>query len=327
MDALSDVLRAAQLSGGVFLHADFTAPWCISARPSAQQCSPYLGASTHLILFHYVAKGVLDVAVEHAAPIRLQENEFVLFPHNDKHVMGSDLKLPPVPAGEVIQAGENGALRSIRLGGGGAQTRVICGFLGCESGPGSPMLAGLPAAMTFKASDVGPADWIRGTLEYAADEIASGRPGFETVLTKIAELLFVQVVRSYVEAMPEGGSGWLAGLRDPIVSRALALMHRDIARDWTVDELAREAGASRSVLAERFTRTIGAAPIRYLAQWRMQMAAQELKASGATLAQIAERVGYESDAAFSRAFKKEFGMAPASWKRAGEGREPSGAAA
>jgi AraC-like DNA-binding protein len=315
MDALSDVLRAAQLSGGVFLHAEFTAPWCMSARPSPAQCSPYLGAATHLILFHYVAEGTLDLAIDPAAPVRLRENEIALLPRNDMHLMGSNLSLPPVPAIDIIRAGENGGLRTIRHGRGGARTRVICGFLGCDSGPGSPVLAGLPAMMTFKVADVAPMDWIRATFEYAAEEIASGRPGSETVLAKISELLFVQAVRRYVEALPEDCGGWLAGLRDPIVSRALALMHRDVARAWSVDELAREVGTSRSVLAERFSRTIGAAPMRYLAGWRMQLAAQELRGSGAPLARIAERAGYESEAAFSRAFKKAFGAPPATWRR------------
>jgi AraC-like DNA-binding protein len=327
MDALSDVLRAAQLSGGVFLHAEFSAPWCLAARMSPGLCAPFLGPASHLIPFHYVVEGELRVAVEHGDPIRLHANEIVLFPHNDAHLMGSDLRLVPAMAGELIRPGEGGGLSSIEYGGGGAPTRVICGYLGCDAGPSSPVLAGLPDAMVLEVARVGPADWIRSTFQFAADEIAAGRVGSETVLAKISELLFVQAVRSYVEALPEGRSGWLAGLRDPVVARALALIHRDIARPWTVDELARESGTSRSVLAERFNRTIGAAPMHYLAQWRMQLAAQELKASGATLVQIAERVGYESDAAFSRAFKKKFGMAPASWKRASEARERDGGAA
>jgi AraC-like DNA-binding protein len=315
MDALSDVLRAAQLTGGVFLHGEFRGPWCISIHPSPEQCAPHLAAANDLIVFHYVAKGTLDVAVDPSAPVRLRENEIVLLPHNDLHLMGSNLKLKPVSAGGLIRVGEAGALNTIRHGQGEGVTQVICGFLGCDRGRGSPVLAGLPPMMAFKVADVAPQDWIRATFEYAAEEIASGRPGSETVLAKVSELLFVQAVRRYVEDMPEGRSGWLAGLRDPIVARALALIHRDSARPWSVEDLAREAGASRSVLAERFTRTIGAAPMRYLAQWRLQLAAQELKASGATLARIAERIGYESEAAFSRAFKREFGAAPATWRR------------
>jgi AraC-like DNA-binding protein len=286
-------------------------------------CSPFLGAAAHLIPFHYVVEGELHVAVDRGEPIRLGANQTVLFPHNDVHRMGSDLRLIPTSAGDLIQPGQDGGLSSIRYGGGGASSRVICGYLGCDAGPGSPVLACLPPTIVLDVTALGPADWIRSTFQFAADEIAAGRAGSETVLAKISELLFVQAVRGYVEAMPEGRGGWLAGLRDPIVSRALALIHRDIARAWTVDELAREAGSSRSVLADRFTRTIGVAPMHYQAQWRMQLAAQELKASGATLAQIAERVGYESDAAFSRAFKKEFGAAPASWKRAARAQEAS----
>jgi AraC-like DNA-binding protein len=320
MDALSDVLRTAQLAGGVFLHAEFTAPWCISARMTPELCSPFLGPTSHLMPFHYVAEGELDVVVGQGDQMRIRAGEIVLFPHNAPHLMGSDLKLAPVPASDIIIPPEGGGLRSIRHGQGGAPTRMICGYLGCDARPGNPVVAALPAAMKFSIEDVGPADWIHATFEYAASEIASGRPGSETVLAKISELLFVEAVRSYVEAMPEGQNGWLAGLSDPTVARALGLMHGDVNRPWSMDELARAAGSSRSVLTERFTRTIGMAPMHYLTHWRLQLAAQELKTSRATLARIAERTGYESEAAFSRAFKKEFGTAPATWRRADAGR-------
>jgi transcriptional regulator GlxA family with amidase domain len=153
-------------------------------------------------------------------------------------------------------------------------------------------------------------------LTYAADEIAAGRPGSETVLAKVSELLFVETVRRYVETLPEGQTGWLAGLREPHVARALALVHRDITRHWTVDELGREVGLSRSALADRFIRLIGVPPMHYLASWRMHVATEKLRSTSASLAQVAEMVGYDSEAAFSRAFKKAFGTAPATWRRA-----------
>src|SRR5262249_61826612 len=161
-----------------------------------------------------------------------------------------------------------------------------------------------------------PAEWIRSTFQYPAQEVASGRPGSATVLAKLSELLFVEAVRRYVEDLPADQTGWLAGLRDPQVARTLALMHGDLTRAWNVEELGREAGMSRSALADRFSRLIGMAPMHYLAHWRMQAAAQILKGSSASLAQVADLVGYESEAAFSRAFKKAFGSAPATWRRA-----------
>src|SRR5437773_7718743 len=161
----------------------------------------------------------------------------------------------------------------------------------------------------------GAAEWIRSTFQYAAEEVAAGRPGSETVLAKQSELLFVEAVRRYAESLPDGQTGWLAGLRDTHVARALALLHRDIARPWTVDELGREVGLSRSALADRFTRLIGMPPMHYVANWRMQVATQKLRNTSASLAQVAEIVGYDSEAAFSRAFKKAFGTAPATWRR------------
>jgi transcriptional regulator GlxA family with amidase domain len=160
------------------------------------------------------------------------------------------------------------------------------------------------------------AEWIRSTFHYAAEEVAAGRAGSETVLSKLSELLFVETVRRHAESLPEGQTGWLAGLRDRFVARALALLHRDFARDWTVDELGQEVGLSRSALAERFIRLIGVPPMHYLANWRMQIATEKLRSTNASLAQVAELVGYESEAAFSRAFKKNFGQAPATWRRA-----------
>jgi AraC-like DNA-binding protein len=317
MDALSDVLRVAHLTGGVFLHAEFFAPWCMSARVAPEQCTPVLGPASHLILYHYMVEGELSLRVEGdgGEGVALGPGEVVLLPRNDPHLMGSDLSLPPVSGSDVIQPPKNGGLFTIRHGGNGARTRMVCGFLGCDSAEGNPVLSTLPPVLKLKVEEGGAAEWIRSTFQYAAEEVAAGRPGSETVLAKLSELLFVEAVRRYAETLPEGQIGWLAGLRDTHVARALALMHRDIARPWTVEELGREAGLSRSALAERFIRLIGMPPMHYLASWRMQVAKQKLRNTGASLAQVADMVGYESEAAFSRAFKKAFGTAPATWRR------------
>ena len=206
-------------------------------------------------------------------------------------------------------------MSTIHHGGAGTRTRMICGFLGCASAEGNPVISTLPPLLKLSAEQGGAAEWIRSTFQYAAEEISAGRPGSETVLAKLSELLFVEAVRRYAEALPDGQTGWLAGLREPYVARALALMHRDINRRWTVDDLGREVGLSRSALAERFIRLIGLPPMHYLASWRMQVATQKLRNTSASLAQVAEIVGYDSEAAFSRAFKKAFGMAPAGWRR------------
>jgi AraC-like DNA-binding protein len=318
MDALSDVLRVAHLTGGVFLHAEFSAPWCIAARVGPEHCAPLLGPASHLIIYHYVVEGDLRIRVDGAdgEDLVIGKGEVVLLPRNDLHLMGSDLSLPPVAGGDIIQPPKDGGLYSIHHGGTGARTRMICGFLGCASAEGNPVIATLPSLLKLNVEQGGAAEWIRTTFQYAAEEVATGRPGSVTVLAKLSELLFVESVRRYAEGLPDGQTGWLAGLREPYVARALALLHRDIARRWTVDDLGREIGLSRSALADRFIRLIGMPPMHYLANWRMQVATQKLRNTSASLAQVAKIVGYESEAAFSRAFKKEFGTAPATWRRA-----------
>ena len=177
------------------------------------------------------------------------------------------------------------------------------------------MISTLPPVLKLGLGESGAAERIRSTFQYADEEVAAGRPGSETVLAKLSELLFVETVRRYVETLPQGQAGWLAGLRDTHVARALALIHNDLARPWTVDDLGREAGLSRSALADRFIRLIGMPPMHYLASWRMQVAMQRLRNTSTSLAQVADLIGYESEAAFSRAFKKAVGTAPATWRR------------
>ena len=317
MDALSDVLRVAHLTGGVFLHADFFAPWCMAARVGPEHCAPALGPASHLILYHYVVEGELRIRVdgEDGAGLVLGAGDVVLLPRNDLHLVGSDLTLPPVAGRDIIQPPKDGGLFSIRHGGSGRRTRMICGFLGCDCAGENPVISTLPSLLKLEAEQGGAAEWIRSTFQYAAEEVAAGRPGSETVLAKLSELLFIEAVRRYAQALPQGQTGWLAGLRDPHVARALALLHHDITRPWNVDDLSREVGLSRSALADRFISLIGMPPMHYVANWRMQVATQKLRNTRASLAQVADLVGYSSEAAFSRAFKKTFGTAPATWRR------------
>jgi AraC-like DNA-binding protein len=306
------------LTGGVFLHAQFFAPWCIAARVAPEHCAPALGPASHLIIYHYVVEGDLHIRVEgqEGDDVVIGAGEVVMLPRNDLHLMGSDLSLPPVPGSDIIHPPTDGGLFCIHHGGNGKSTRMVCGFLGCTSAESNPVLSSLPPLLKLKVEEGGAAEWIRSTFQYAAQEVSAGRPGSETVLAKLSELLFVETVRRYTEALPEGETGWFAGLREPYVARALALLHSDIIRRWTVDELGREVGLSRSALADRFIRLIGLPPMHYLASWRMQVATQKLRNTNASLAQVAEIVGYDSEAAFSRAFKKAFGLAPATWRRA-----------
>jgi AraC-like DNA-binding protein len=319
VDALSDVLRVANLTGGVFLNAEFFAPWCVATKVSPDHCTPALGTAPHLIPYHYVAEGRVQLRLDgdDGGPLTLDAGQVVVLPRNDLHFMGSDLSLSPVPGRDIIRLPAPGELWSMRHGGDGERAHIVCGFLGCDGPDVNPVLGSLPAVVKLTLEEGAAAEWIRSTLRFAAEEIAAGRPGSEAVLEKVSELLFVETVRRHAERLPEGETGWLAGLRDPYVARALAVMHRDVARDWSVDELGREAGLSRSALADRFVRLIGVPPGHYLARWRMQVAMQKLRTTGASIAEVAAAVGYESEAAFSRAFKKVVGRAPGGWRRAG----------
>lgn len=317
MDLLSDVLRTTLLKGGVFLRAEFTEPWCMSSRVQRETCAPFLGPTADIILYHYVLEGRLRVKVGDEPVFELGAGEVAMFPRNDEHVLGGDLSLPPVPSETVVKPATRGGLSVIHFGGGGARTRMVCGFLGGENLGQNPVVTTLPAALRLDLRHGGAADWIRSTLSFAADEAAADHAGSETVLAKISELLFVAAVRTYADQLAPGERGWLAALKDPHVSRALSVLHARPGDAWTAEELSREVALSRSALADRFNRLVGMPPMRYLTQWRMQIAVQELRRSDQSIAQVAKRLGYDSEAAFSRAFKREIGAPPAAWRRQG----------
>lgn len=327
MDALSDVLRIVRLKGGVFLHAEFTEPWCVSSQVKREDCGAMLQDAEHLVIYHYVVAGRLSAQIHGGKAVEIKAGEVVMFPHNHGHLLGSDTSLPPVPAREVVRPCPDTGLFTIRHGGGGEPTRVVCGFLGCDRLDGNPLAAALPPILHFDTNQNGAGAWMRSSLEFAASENAMRRAGSETVLAKLSELLFVEALRRHVETLADEHTGWLAGLKDPFVSRALSLLHARVAEQWTVDDLGREVGLSRSALADRFTRLIGEPPMRYLARWRIQVAALQLRNTDATLARIAEHVGYESEAAFNRAFKRSFGVPPATWRRTASAPQDTAAAA
>lgn len=315
MDALSDVLRVTRLKGGVFLHAEFSDPWCLGVKVMPESCAPFLGEASEVIPYHYVIEGKLHVRVGDQSAHELGPGALALFPRNDYHLLGGDVRLPPIPSTQVVRRPSEGALSTIRLGDGGEPTRIVCGFLAGEKLQSNPVVRSLPSVLCLDYTSGPSAAWIRSTFSYAADEIAAGRMGSETVFAKLSELLFVEAVRRYIENLPDGQAGWLAGLRDPYVSRALALLHARLKHPWTVDELGREIGLSRSALADRFIQVIGVPPMQYLTNWRMQVAAQELINSGKSIPQIADEVGYESEASLTRAFKRAMGAPPATWRR------------
>lgn len=303
-----------RLSGGVFLDAAFTAPWCIISKVGPEDCSPFMTEPAHLIAYHYVVEGRSLVSIAGQSPILAVAGQLLVLPRNDQHLLGSALDLQPANAEDLIEpAGEDGLAR-IRFGGGGARTCILCGFLGMDD-RSDPLISSLPAIMKLDLKHKLTGPWIEGSMRYAARELAAGGPGSSANLSRLAELLFTEAIREYVKALPPHQHGWLAGLRDPFVGQALALIHGRSVHAWTLDELAREVGLSRSTLTERFTRHIGMAPMRYLNRRKLLLAAERLRDRQQSVAQIGYGVGYESEAAFSRAFKREFGTAPGAFRK------------
>jgi AraC-like DNA-binding protein len=314
VDALSEILAAVRLSGGAFLDAEFSAPWCIAAQVNPEDCGPIGRVPAHIIAYHYVVAGRMWIQAGDGSPLKVGAGEIVLLPRNDPHVLGSAPGMRPLVIDHLVQPSTGAGPAVLRHGGGGAVTQIVCGFVGCEV-PNNPLVATLPALLRLSVGEGAGGEWIAGSFRRAAEEFATGGTGSSTVLAKLAELLFVEAVRRYLVTLPEDRTGWLAGLRDRAVGRALALMHTRVGEDWTTELLARECSLSRSAFAERFTTLIGVPPMRYLGQWRLQLAAVRLRDSALPTAHIAYELGYGSDAAFNRAFRRQFGVTPAAWRR------------
>ncbi len=320
LDALSQMLRVVQLSGAIFINARFTAPWCYQS-PSAATCAPYLDPNAERVaIFHLITEGECVVEMGNQPPRTLRAGEVVLFPQGDAHRMGSESGLVPTRAGNLAEVLTRRPGRLL-FGGGGARTRMVCGYMACDARLARLLLDGLPQVVQVDVRGSNAGAWLESSVRYALAEARSPRPGGEGVLAKLAELLFIEVLRLHMlqarsdDSLAAGRNGWLAGVGDRIVGAALRLIHQQPARAWTVEELAANAGTSRSVLAERFQQLVGSSPIQYLTDWRMLLAANLLRRSSAPLSQIAEDVGYQTDTAFSRAFRRAYGAPPAAWRR------------
>lgn len=324
MNALLDVLRTMRLAGGIFLECEFTNPWCITGSSIGPDEVGLLmmPVPAHVVAYHYVTRGRALLQLAEQEPIRVEGGEIIVFPTNDAYRLGSDLDLKPVNAKELVMPPANGRMARIEHGGGGAGTHIMCGFLGTDA-PNDPVFEILPSVLKLPVQQGASGDWIESSLRFAALEMASGRVGSPAILAQLAECLFMEAVRRYVDSLPPVQRGWLAGLRDPVVGRALTLLHARKDHRWTAGELARETGLSRSAFADRFTRLMGEPPMRYLAKQRIQHAARRLRTSHEPVARIAFESGYGSEAAFTRAFKRELGVPPAIWRAQSSDSAPS----
>ena len=314
MDALSETLRVVRLVGAIFINARFTAPWCYQS-PRADMAAPILEpGAERVVIFHLITEGECFVEMGDAPPLHLVAGDIVMFPQGDAHRMGSAPGLVPASGARLDEVLARRP-RQLSFGGGGATTRLVCGYMACDVRFARMLLEGLPPVVRVNVRGSNAGVWLEASVRYALTEARSPRPGGAGVLAKLAEVLFIEVLRMYMHEQAGGRTGWLAGVGDRIVGAALNALHQRPSHAWTLEELACTAGTSRSVLAERFQHLVGTAPMQYLTQWRMLLAANLLSRSNAPLARIAEDVGYQTDSAFSRAFRREFGAPPATWRR------------
>jgi AraC-like DNA-binding protein len=313
MDPLSDVVRSVRLTGGVFLDARFTAPWCVDSQIAAEDCRPFLATSAQVIAYHFIIEGRLLLSIEGGPSIEVCAGEIVLLPRNEGHTLASAPGLKSVNAHDLIQPSTEGGLARIFHGGGAEATLLVCGFLGSDE-VYNPLIESLPGALKLDVRQATSRDWIESSVRFAASELTAGRLASSSVLSRLSELLLVEAIRQYSSTRGDQEAGWLKGLKDPHVGRALALIHQNINTPWSAEILAREVALSRSAFVDRFRTLVGIPPIRYLTVWRLQTAKLRLRESARTIAQLAHSVGYESEEAFSRAFKREFGLSPLRWK-------------
>lgn len=320
-DVLSDVLSAVRLTGCVFFDVSARSPWVAEAPPAAQIANEVTPGAQHAIEFHVVTRGSCWISiVGHGAfePVKLEEGDIAVMPHGDPHALSSAPGMRAKPIMEIFRRPEddNALPFTLRTGTEGpVETHLVCGFFSCDLRPFNPLLDSLPRFMRVgRGTSNAQGGLLDQFIHFATVETGNKRAGSQSILNKLSELMFVEVIRLHMDTLAADNTGWLAGLRDPLVGRALMLLHARPARAWTLEELAAEAGASRSALAERFALLVGCPPFQYLTRWRMQIAAKRLADRSAKVAAIAQEVGYESEAAFSRAFKKVVGQSPSEWR-------------
>lgn len=325
-DALSDVLSAVQLSGSVFFDVTAKSPWVAEAPPAAQIANKVMPGAQHVIEYHVIARGSCWISLVGDAgfePVELDEGDIAVIPQGDPHVVSSAPGMRAEPNLEAHRRPEdaNALPFAIRTGDDGpSDTRVICGFFSCDARPFNPLLDALPRFMRISRDvSLGPNSLLDQFIRFATAETENKRAGSQSILNRLSELMFVEVIRLHMGQLSNNNTGWLAGLRDPLIGRVLTLLHARPAHAWSLEELASDAAASRSVLVERFTQIVGCPPIQYLTQWRMQIAAKRLADPGLKIAAVAYEVGYESEAAFSRAFKKFVGRSPSQWRTGSAG--------
>jgi AraC-like DNA-binding protein len=311
MDTLSDLLETMRLSGGVFLDGEMSGPWSVLSHFTAADAEPFFPGASHIIAYHYVRSGSLTCQVGDDPPVPVQAGEVVILPRSGPHLLHGPQPAEPVDGRDIMQEPDDEGLYRVRIEGEGEKTAIYCGFLGSTT-PENMLLRALPPVMVIGIDNAVEGAWIKRSLEFAVHGLSRDSP---EMVGKLAEGLFAEAVRRYVDALPPDDSGWLAGVKDPAVGRTIALIHQRYAEVLTLDVLAREAGVSKTVLGERFRLLLGETPMQYCGRWRMHVAAEMLRHDRQMASSVAYSVGFNSEAAFNRAFKREFGLPPAAWQR------------
>ncbi|HTK37179.1 MAG TPA: AraC family transcriptional regulator [Pyrinomonadaceae bacterium] len=315
MDVLSEVLRIVRLDGALFFNAELSAPWCVSEPRSTALAAHLSEKSGHLILYHFVTEGHAYARLPNGTRENLAAGDVVIFPHGDAHLLGNGSPEKPLDALRMFDKNLTEGLKLARFGGGGEVTRLVCGYLVCEPRLSQIFLAGLPTILKVRITNE-PADhWLQNSIKFSVGEETRLEAGSSLVLAKLSEVLFVETLRRYINSLPADQSGWLAGARDPAIGQALALLHSEPAHPWTVSNLSRRVGLSRTRLAERFRHFLEQSPMAYLAKWRLKLGAENLLSTKNSIEEIAAAVGYSSAAAFNRAFRREYDCPPAQFRR------------
>jgi AraC-like DNA-binding protein len=314
MDVLSEVLKAVRLQGSLFYNGEFSSPWSVYAASSRELARYFATNTEYVIVYHLLTEGRASVRLGNANCLALEAGDIVMIPHGDSHIVENGPPTTTIDDSPNLTEVLSQGLKLWRVGGNGEVTKFVCGYMACEPRLSQVFLSGLPAIFKINIRQDASGRWLENSIRFLVDQADGSCPGREAVLARLSEVLFIETLRAYIAHLPPNQTDWLASARDPEVGRALALMHRNPAHSWTIASLAKEAGISRSVLAERFRHYLDESPMAYLTRWRLQLGAQMLSSTNYSVVQIAGEVGYESEAAFNRAFKREFEIPPARFR-------------
>lgn len=310
----ADALARLRLEGAIFMRGEYTEAWAYESLPPSDAAAILAPQAERVLLFHVVASGRCWIETEPGHPQWASAGDVIVLPYNDRHRMGGSSAADCVPIGDLIQRPPWERMPLVHHGGGGPRTTVVCGYLTCDDPIFDRRLGVFPSAFVVSPPE-GPArEWVRTSIDFAMQQTTRLAADRFVVPTGLPELLLVEILKLHLADVPAAGRGWVGAIRDPVLAPALAAIHEAPGRRWTVTALAREAGVSDSLLDERFRAVLGLAPIRYLTGWRMHVADDLLRRTALGIGAVARRVGYESEEAFSRAFKRTHGVPPSRWR-------------